>query len=51
MAENRNAYEILVRNSEGRIPSVTLRVRWEDMKMHTKIGLVSFGSGYGPLVG
>jgi hypothetical protein len=52
MAETRNAYETLVRNPEGMIPSVTLRVSWEDdIKMHTEIGLVSCGSRYGPIVG
>jgi len=37
MAETRNAYETLVSNPEGRIPSLTPRVGWEDDdKMHTK---------------
>jgi len=47
MAETRNAYETLVRKPEGRKPFEIPVVRWEDdIKMHTKIGLVSCGSGY-----
>jgi len=52
MAETRNAYETLVGKPERRKPFETPVVRWEgDIKMHTKSGLVSCGSGYGPLVG
>jgi hypothetical protein len=52
MAETRNEYETLARKPEGRKPFETRVVKWEDdIKMHTKIGLVSCGSGYGPVLG
>jgi hypothetical protein len=52
MAETRNAYEILVRKPEERKPFETPVVKWEDdIKIHTKIGWVSCGSGYGPVFG
>jgi hypothetical protein len=48
----RNAYNILVREPEGKRPLGRPRHRWEDnIRMGGNSGLNSSGSGYGPVVG